>query len=192
VFVASRDDDADYRNAVAQNASLHLVLQQETHFTLRRPGPIRPDQKLLNLKLASPAKPFFIEGPRAEGALRGPSHAHAHPATTFLQDARKQPEDLRRMLTSACFITSSRDPSQRSVDCCSPKPVPHSPNIVVYDVLGFGIDSFASRPRESRMNQGRKIPNDAHILLRLPIDSVMSFLSTISSVVPVDSDPERD
>jgi len=99
--------------------------------------------------------------------------------------------------SAACSLlrvsfTSTRDPSQRSVDCCSPEPVPHSPNIVVYDVLGFCIDSFASRPRESRMNQGRKIPNDAHILLRLPIDSVMSFLSTISSVVPVDSDPERD
>ena len=32
VFVASRDDDADYRNAVAQKASLHIVLPQEKRF----------------------------------------------------------------------------------------------------------------------------------------------------------------
>jgi hypothetical protein len=37
VFVASRDDDADYRNAVAQNASLHVVLPEETRFTQKHP-----------------------------------------------------------------------------------------------------------------------------------------------------------
>jgi hypothetical protein len=37
VFVASRDDDADYKNAVAQNASLHVVLPQETLFTFAHP-----------------------------------------------------------------------------------------------------------------------------------------------------------
>jgi hypothetical protein len=37
VFVASRDDDADYRNAVAQNASLHVVLPEETLFTQKHP-----------------------------------------------------------------------------------------------------------------------------------------------------------
>ena len=33
MFVASRDDDADYRNALVQNASLSTVLPQESHFT---------------------------------------------------------------------------------------------------------------------------------------------------------------
>jgi hypothetical protein len=37
VFLASRDDDADYRNAVAQNASLQVVLPQETRFGKKTP-----------------------------------------------------------------------------------------------------------------------------------------------------------
>src|SRR5437016_14203744 len=60
VFVASRDDDADYRNAVAQNASLHVVFPQETPFTLTS-RPIRPIRNLLNLKLATRSKLFSIE-----------------------------------------------------------------------------------------------------------------------------------
>jgi hypothetical protein len=51
VFVASQDDEADYRNAAAQNASLWIAIEQETlsihehsHSMTKNKGPISPSK----------------------------------------------------------------------------------------------------------------------------------------------------
>ena len=85
VFVASRDDDADYRNAVAQNASLHAVFPQETPFTFDLPTN-SPNQKPPQPEVGDTLEAVLHRmTTRADGALMGPSpHAHAHPRDHLL------------------------------------------------------------------------------------------------------------
>ncbi len=158
VFVASRDDDADYRNAVAQNASLHVVFPQETPFTLTS-RPIRPIRNLLNLQLATRSKLFSIECPRVQMERSWDHHRmlmHTL-AITFCRmlgcNAETSP------ICSQCCadflrMSSTRDPLCEA-SLLPKKPVPAFAYVDVSDVLGFGIDRFAPRTAGSRMNQGR-------------------------------------
>jgi hypothetical protein len=195
VFVASRDDDADYRNAVAQNASLHVVLPQETLFTLKPPA-IRRVRNLLDLKLATRSPPRAslrpITARAVDRVLTGNLHRLMHLAITCSTMLSCSMGSFAILLAMCADFL--RVIHQKIISAKHPSAAPQNLFRTGYvgrqcDVLGFPINPLPSRPI-CPVNQGRS-PRERHILLQLPIDSVMSFLSTTCGVVPVDSDRKR-
>jgi len=152
VFVASRDDDADYRNAAAQNASLHVVFPQRNTFTLKHPDQFAPIRNPLNLKLATcttPAQTVLRRmTARVDGTLMGPSlHAHAHTSRSsfcmMLGCGMVSFGVCSRSCADFLLVLCQRY-SKRSIACCFPRSIPHSRHVDAYDVLGFRIGaSFA-------------------------------------------------
>ena len=89
VFVPSRDDDADYKNAVGQNASVQIVFPQEPPFTFAHLRQIRPNQTLLEaVELAPAFERFTIEQPQCRCALIEISPRLIHHRDYHLYDAR--------------------------------------------------------------------------------------------------------
>jgi hypothetical protein len=169
VFVASRDDDADYKNAVAQNASLHIVFSQDP------PSPSNTGDQFCLFKLLRPSSVsaslrtlYSIEQPQCSCALIKTSpHSQSPPVTIcmMLGCSAETPAALSPSCPDLMRLSPMKTLSQTSLISLALQNLSafnvrrRTMDQTMYPRLGIASCVPNSQARISDMKRGRKTGN---------------------------------